>query len=146
MASDCPMTLRRAHFLIGWLGFAVFLVTGLYMRAGFPALYGSNEVVRYLYRANHIYVLLASLINVALGCYLYTGSGWRNVAARAGSVFLLSAPVVLVMAFFLEAPKGTPNRLLTGTGVFMVLLGILCHLPNRGSESDATGMQGRGKR
>ena len=37
----------------------MFLATGLCMRAGFPELYGANEALRYIYRANHAYILLA---------------------------------------------------------------------------------------
>ena len=125
------MTLRRLHFWIGCLGVAVFLATGVYMRAGFPELYGGNEVVRYHYRANHIYILLASLLNIALGCYLRLGVGWRKQAAVAGSTFLLLSPAVLVAAFVLEAPKGTPDRLLTLAGIFTVFIGALCHVANR---------------
>ena len=125
------MTLRSSHFWTGLVGFAVFLATGLYMRLGFPELYGANEVVRYHYRANHIYILLASLINLALGCYFQLGVGWRKKTARLGSLLLLSAPVVLVAAFFIEAPKGAPDRVLTLIGIFMVFIGVLCHAPNR---------------
>ena len=125
------MTLKKAHFWIGCLGIAVFLATGVYMRAGFPELYGGNEVVRYHYRANHIYILLGSLINLALGCYLRLGIGWRKRAAIVGSTLLLSSPLLLVAAFVLEAPKGTPDRLLTLVGIFMVFIGALCHMANR---------------
>ena len=125
------MTLRRLHFWVGLIGVAVFLATGIYMRAGFPELYGANEVVRYHYRANHIYILLASLLNLALGCYLSLGVGWRKQAAMVGSTFLWLSPAVLVAAFVLEAPKGTPDRLLTLVGIFMVFIGALCHVPGR---------------
>ena len=125
------MTLRRTHFWVGLIGVAVFLATGVYMRVGFPDLYGANEVVRYHYRANHIYILLASLLNLALGCYLRLGIGWRKQTAMAGSTLLLLSPVVLVAAFILEAPKGTPDRLLTLIGVFMLFIGVICQVPGR---------------
>ena len=126
------MILRKLHFWFGMIGVGVFLATGIYMRLGFPDLYGSNEVVRYHYRANHIYILLASLLNVALGCYLRLGLGWRKKAAVLGSALLLLSPVVLVAAFILEAPKGAPDRLLTLIGIFLAFIGVLCHLPGRG--------------
>ena len=126
------MTLKKAHFRVGLIGVAVFLATGVYMRVGFPDLYGANEVVRYHYRANHIYILLASLLNLALGCHLRLGLGWRKQAAVVGSALLLLSPVVLAAAFILEAPKGTPDRLLTLIGIFMAFIGALCHVPGRG--------------
>ena len=58
------MPLRKLHFAVGLVGAVAFLVTGIYMNAGFPELYGANEVLRYIYRSNHVYILLASLINV----------------------------------------------------------------------------------
>jgi hypothetical protein len=96
---------------------------------GIPELYGSNEVIRYTHRANHIYVLFSSLVNLILGFYLRPVLGWKKKLATVGSVLLLSAPVVLVIAFFVEAPKDTSDRWLTLVGVFMVFLGVLCHLP-----------------
>ena len=79
------MQLRKLHFVVGLAGVVAFLVTGAYMRAGFPDLYAANEVLRYLYRSNHVYVLLASLVNVALGVHLTPAPpGWRatRFAAR----------------------------------------------------------------
>jgi len=101
------------------------------MRIGFPELYGSNEIIRYHYRANHIYILLSSLLNIVLGCYLRQGVGWRKRVALAGSLLLFSAPLVLVAAFFLEAPKGTPDRLITLAGIFMVFIGTAFQAPSR---------------
>jgi len=75
--------------------------------------------------------LLASLLNLALGCYLSLGVGWRKKAAMVGSTFLWLSPAVLVAAFVLEAPKGTPDRLLTLVGIFMVFIGALYHVPGR---------------
>ncbi len=63
------MQLRKLHFVVGLAGVVAFVVTGPTC-AGFPDLYATNEVLRYLYRSNHVYVLLASLVNVALGVHL----------------------------------------------------------------------------
>ena len=77
------MSLRKLHFAMGLAGVVAFLATGLYMNAGFPDLYGANEVLRYLYRSNHVYILLASLINVALGVHLKAAAaGWRRSRSR----------------------------------------------------------------
>ena len=53
--------MRIMHLLIGLVGFAAFLGTGLYMARHFPGAYASDEAIRYMYRANHVYLLLASL-------------------------------------------------------------------------------------
>jgi len=120
---------RKLHFAVGFAGIAVFVVTGLYMRAGFPDLYAQNEVLRYLYRSNHVYVLLASLINVALGVHLTAAvPGWRATASALGSLLALAAPVVLCFAFFFEAPVPAPERVLTLVGVVAVTAGIALHV------------------
>lgn len=123
------MQLRKVHFAMGLAGVAAFIVTGAYMRAGFPDLYATNEVLRYLYRSNHVYVLLASLVNVALGVHLTAAApGWRSAVSLIGSLLALAAPVVLCFAFFLEAPVPTPERVLTLVGVIAVTAGIALHV------------------
>lgn len=123
------MTLRKLHFAVGLAGIVAFLATGAYMRAGFPDLYAANEVLRYLYRSNHVYILLASLINVALGVHLApTAQGWRATVSRVGSFLALAAPVVLCFAFFFEAPLATPERVWTLAGVAALAAGIALHV------------------
>ena len=123
------MKLRTLHFAVGIVGVAAFVVTGLYMRAGFPDLYAGDEVVRYLYRSNHVYILLASLVNVALGVHLTAlAPGWRTTVSLLGSLLALAAPVVLCFAFFLEAPVPSPERLVTALGVVAVTAGIALHV------------------
>jgi hypothetical protein len=123
------MPLRKLHFVVGLAGVVAFLVTGIYMRAGFPDLYAANEVLRYLYRSNHVYVLLASLVNVALGVHLTpVAPGWRAVVTRVGSLLVLASPAVLCFAFFVEAPVASPERVWTLLGVAMVAAGIALHV------------------
>jgi hypothetical protein len=123
--------MRKLHLIVGLSGIVLFLATGLYMLRGFPALYGTNEALRYIYRANHVYILLASLVNVVLGVYLITvPSGWKALVSRIGSVLAIVSPLILCYAFFAEAPRATPERALTGLGVFALLLGVVAHLPN----------------
>jgi len=130
--------MRKLHLIVGLVGIAVFLGTGLYMFRGFPDLYGANESVRYMYRANHVYVLLSSLINVAFGIYLVPlQTGWKARLGRIGSALLILSPLLLCYAFFAEAPKATPERVFTGLGVFALLLGVLAHLPSSGAKATA---------
>ena len=122
------MQLRKLHFVVGLAGVAAFIVTGAYMRAGFPELYAANEVLRYLYRSNHVYVLLASLVNLALGVHLTPVTpGWRTTVSVLGSLLALVSPVVLCFAFFIEAPVPSPQRVWTLIGVSAVAAGIALH-------------------
>ena len=126
------MTLRSLHLLLGITGVLAFLGTGAYMATHFPAAYAGNEAIRYMYRANHVYLLLGSLINVAVGIYRPgTRPGWRGIIGLTGSVLMQAALIVLLYAFFFEAPRATPERAATLLGVLMLLVGTLAQWPNR---------------
>ena len=124
--------MRLSLLVIGAAGVLAFLATGLYMATHFPAAYAGGEHIRYTYRANHAYLLLASLLNVALGVY-WPGvrAGWRGKLALAGACLVLASPVVLLYAFAYEAPRGSPERVATLIGVLLVLAGVLAQWPNR---------------
>jgi hypothetical protein len=123
------MQLRKLHFVVGLVGVVAFIATGAYMRAGFPDLYATDEVLRYLYRSNHVYVLLASLVNVALGVHLApVAPGWRASVSLVGSLLALASPAVLCFAFFVEAPVASPERVWTLVGVVAVAAGITLHV------------------
>jgi hypothetical protein len=116
-----------------------FLGTGGYMATHFPAAYEANEVIRYTYRANHAYLLLGSLINIAVGVYRPgTRPGWRGIIGQAGSVLMQAALFVLLYAFFFEAPHATPERAATVLGVLMLLVGVLAQWPNRAAGTNTS--------
>ena len=125
-------TARSLHLLVGVVGVLAFLGTGAYMAVHFPAAYEDNEAIRYLYRANHVYLLLGSLINIAVGIYRPgTRAGWPGRVGLAGSALLMAAPLLLLYAFFFEAPTATPERAATFFGALMLLIGALAQWPNR---------------
>ena len=126
------MTVRTLHLLVGVGGVLAFLGTGAYMATHFPAAYESDEAIRYMYRANHVYLLLASLVNLALGFYrVGARPGWRGVVGVVGSALLLAAPLLLLYAFFVEPGHGVPERPATFIAALMTLLGVLMQWPNR---------------
>jgi hypothetical protein len=121
--------------LMGVLTLLGFAITGFHMLWTLPGLFedGGNPV-RFLYRANHLYLLFAALLNLALGSYLrlYVG-GWRRRIQIFGSGCLLIAPFILFPAFFIDPPRLSPKRPMTEGAIFLVFIGTLCHLPSRAS-------------
>ena len=123
------MGLDKVHRRVGVATVVVFLLTGLYMRLRFPGLYDHNQVVRFLFRANHIYLLASGLLNIAVGTYLaLQPGGWRRNLQLAGSLLYLAAPVLLLVAFFYEPPQARPQRYLTEIGVVLLLAATMCHM------------------
>jgi len=126
------VNVRTLHLFVGVGGVLAFLGTGAWMATHFPAAYAGGETIRYMYRANHVYLLLASLVSLAIGMYR-GGSrpGWRGNVALAGSALVLAAPFALLYAFFVEPAHGVPERPATLIGAVMLLAGVLSQWPNR---------------
>ncbi|HEX5055730.1 MAG TPA: hypothetical protein VFX02_04445 [Gammaproteobacteria bacterium] len=128
------MWIRSGHYIIGALTLILFIISGQYMGLvyqGFsnPELYGHNEAVRFLFRANHIYLLLPALLNLLLGSYLTLApERGRRIAQYIGSGLLLLSTVLLLAAFIIEPPQASPERPWTFYGLSALLGGALLHL------------------
>ncbi len=128
------MWIRNVHYIIGALTLILFIVSGQYMGLryeGFsnPELYGHNDAVRYLFRANHIYLLLPAFINLLLGSYLTLAPGRaRRVFQYIGSALLFVATILLLVAFVIEPPQPSPERPWTYFGLIAFFGGALLHL------------------
>ncbi len=121
--------MQVAHAVLG-LGFvAVFLATGVYMRRTFPGAFEQDPGMRMMFRATHVYILFASLLNLLAAAVpppplAPSGSAARRRLAGAGSVMLLLAPPLLTLAFFVEPAPGRMSRLYTLSAVVLALLGV----------------------
>ena len=96
------------------------------MKLNFPEIYSSNEIIRYQFRANHIYILLSGLINLVAGLYIkpdYTQ--WRKIISFLSSVVLSLSPLILIIAFFVEPVRASAMRPLTFIGIVLLLIGVL---------------------
>jgi Na+/melibiose symporter-like transporter len=120
--------MRFLHLIVGGIAFVVFLSTGGYMQNRFPDIYQGNEVIRMMFRANHVYILLAALLNLGIGCYLVVrAAGWRRRLQWLGSLLILICTGLLVAAFYQEPMRGSFERPLTTGGIFFLFLGTLLH-------------------
>jgi hypothetical protein len=120
--------MRRLHALLGIVGVIAFLATGIYMRrypAGMQSLDGGTRMV---FRSRHIYLLLASLLNLAFGIYLRPASSLARRSAQVfGSMLILTAPAFLLAAFFQEPHRPEPGGPFAFTAVIGLFVGTICH-------------------
>ena len=116
------------HMGVGIAAVILFLYTGLYMRTHFPEVYSSNESIRYLFRANHIYLLFSALLNIALAVYITPSElAWKRKVQRPGSSLLVIGTMLLTWGFFVEPMTGSPFRPITQIGIFTAFISSICH-------------------
>jgi hypothetical protein len=121
--------MRRVHLAVGILAVAAFLATGQFMRMHMPPMAVLEDGLRMVYRSRHIYLLGSGLVNLLLGLYLRArAAGWRKRTQTAGSVLLLVAPLLLLMAFINEPGRGVGAELWQSSyGMFALFGGSMLH-------------------
>jgi hypothetical protein len=126
------MTMRRLHLVVGLAALAAFLASGFYMLLGRDHLRGLDDTTRLLFRSSHIYLLFAALLNLVLGLYGEPApGGWRAWLRWVGSVLVLIAPLLLVMAFLREPWLTGLARPYAKPAIIGSLVGVLGHLASR---------------
>ena len=124
--------MARIHRLAG-LGFVlIFVATGVWLRFRGQAVIDQDEAIRFSLRANHVYILFAGLVNIAVGLNpTVPAVSWRRRVQLVGSALLLLAPLVLLAAFILEGPQAQAFRPITEAGVILMFLAVMCQVPAR---------------
>ncbi len=118
--------MRRLHVVTGFVAIAVFLGTGVHMKIHVQSL---DTTTRLLLRSSHIYLLFAALLNLALGLREESVQrGWRVWLRRAGSMPVMIAPVLFLLAFCREPWLEDLKRPFVLPGVICCLAGVFCHL------------------
>ena len=121
--------MKRFHFIFGLVMFVAFLLTGQHMDKFHNHLEGVEIGVRLLYRTRHIFILLASLMHLALGLYCQTRTGqWQRWVQRAGSAALVGGSLLLVVAFFSEAKARDLTTPFSHWAMYLSLFGIVLHI------------------
>jgi hypothetical protein len=120
--------MRTLHLSVGAAVLVAFLLTGQYMdylsvRTGWM-----GEGARMMFRSRHIYILMAGLVNIALGAY-FVGreAGWRRTLQLAGSVLVVVAPALMLAAFFTEPGGPELKRHFTLPAVQLLAAGTILH-------------------
>lgn len=120
--------MRRVHLVWGILALAAFAASGQVMLRHVPPMRLLSDDVRLMYRSRHIYLLGSGIANVLIGLYLVPCRAlWRRNLQFAGSLLLLSAPVLLAMAFVAETGHGIDGTWRSGTGLKVMLGGTILH-------------------
>jgi hypothetical protein len=121
--------MKRLHLVVGVLTLIVFILTGQYLSHVYPGMSGIGDGLRMMLRSRHLYIMLAGAVNAVLGLYLIRQApGWRTIVQHSGSVLLLVAPVLLTVAFFIEAPRGYLDAPLAPFGLYAIFGGTVLHL------------------
>ena len=120
--------MKLLHILLGAFVLVAFLLTGQYMdhlgvRSG-----ALGDATRMMFRSRHIYILLAGLVNLAVGTYFVRrAGGWRKALQTSGSVLVLAAPLLLLAAFFTEPGAPGLRRHFTLPAIIILAVGTLLH-------------------
>ncbi len=131
------MDLKRAHLIIGIIGLLIFVLQGQYM-ARVLVVPELHDTQRMLYRSGHLYLMLASGINIALGCFMPTGpASWLQ---RLCSALLLLAPLLLLGSFFVEVNEQSIDRVMTSLGLYAIF-GAVALLATRAIVQTVTGSE-----
>ncbi len=120
-------SLRRVHLIAGLVALVIFPLTGAYMRFYLADEFAASDRLRFSLRANHIYILLSSLIHISLGSYLRVSAKkrWANLQTVA-SILLYISTTLLIAAFLFEIKMGL-DRPVTLLAMVLALGGTLLH-------------------
>lgn len=116
---------RKIHLISGLVMMLLFLLSGQYLNFVLPPLNGTLDGNSMMYRANHVYLMMAAAINMACGIY-YTAfiplvAAWLQ---RIGATLVIGSQPLLLAAFLIEPGNNTPDRIYTQLGSIMLFIGI----------------------
>jgi hypothetical protein len=121
--------MKKIHLIFGAFVVLAFLLTGQYMDKYFNHLVGMSDGPRLLYRTRHIFILLAGLLNLGIGVYFtYHGETWRRILQLIGSLLIVAASILFLIAFFYEPNLTNLHTPLSHWGTYIIATGVLLHV------------------
>jgi hypothetical protein len=121
--------MKKFHAVFGLVVVIIFLLTGQYMDKYLQHLHGMLDGPRMLYRTRHIFILLAGLLHIGIGTYFTSETmQMRRAMQVAGSVLIVVATVLFVVAFFYEPKLEDLNTPLSHWGMYAIFGGTFLHL------------------
>ena len=121
--------MKKTHLIFGAFVLLAFLLTGQYMDRSFNHLVGMADGPRLLYRTRHIFILMAGLLNLGIGAYFTKRSEtWRRVMQLIGSLLIIAASFLFLIAFFYEPNLTNLHTPLSHWGTYIIATGVLLHV------------------
>ncbi|MEM1264295.1 MAG: hypothetical protein AAGH76_17985 [Pseudomonadota bacterium] len=110
----------RLHWIVGGLGLIAFVLQGQYLAHVVGPLEELADGQRMLYRSGHIYLMLASVLNLAMVRMAIPAGGWPRRLFQISSVIVLVAPIVLIAGFFIEPVSGSFDRPISRAILYLI--------------------------
>lgn len=130
--------MKKAHLIFGAFVVLAFVLTGQYMDKYLNHLDGMPDGPRLLYRTRHIFILLAGLLNLGIGAYFTRQSEtWRRILQLIGSLFIVAASFLFLIAFFYEPNLSNLHTPLSHWGTYIIATGVLLHVMSSVRQSHA---------
>ena len=121
--------MKKIHLIFGVFVVVAFLLTGQYMDKLYNHMVGVPDAQRLLFRTRHIFILLAGLLNLGIGAYFaYRVEKWRRVVQLLGSLLIIVASFLFVIAFFYEPKLSDLHTPLSHWGTYTIAVGALLHV------------------
>src|SRR5215216_6076708 len=121
--------MKKIHLIFGLCVVLAFLLTGQYMDKFYNHMVGVPDAPRLLFRTRHIFILLAGLLNLAIGAYFtYRIETWRRTIQLLGSLLIFTASCLFLIAFFYEPNLGNLRTPLSHWGTYTIAVGSLLHV------------------
>ena len=121
--------MKKTHLIIGGFIVLAFLLTGQYMDKYLNHLEGMPDGPRLLYRTRHIFILFAGLLNLGIGAYFTNRiETWRRILQLIGSLFIIVASCLFLIAFFYEPNLTDLHTPLSHWGTYIIAAGVLLHV------------------
>ncbi|MDH5359456.1 MAG: hypothetical protein OEX03_02785 [Gammaproteobacteria bacterium] len=120
--------MKVKHLLLGYGIFAIllFLYTGYTLQQGFPHLYDNDIIIRYQYRANHVYLLFSGLlILLYASTYRKSNSPYVNRLNIIIMFIIILAHILLIAAFYIEPLQASENRPLSFYGIVCNIVAVV---------------------
>ena len=124
-------TMKKINLYFGLILFAVFLLSGYYLKAYFKPQHIAYLPLRMEIRANHIYILFLSFLNIiSFKCELTQGKKVSSVLDSAFRVLLIVSGMVAIYAFMYDHNGDLIGRKVTLLAAVLSLSSIVLFLTN----------------